>query len=106
MYLGYTITAYSTSYFIPTILQELGWASLRAPYMSIPISITAFVISVIVGIIADATRHRIAFATTPLLFCNIGYGILLQQETVTVSVRYMAHLLHCLWKLYGAAYHQ
>ena len=36
MYLGIVNTGYSTSFFTPTILSQLGWTSIRAQVMSIP----------------------------------------------------------------------
>lgn len=35
MYLGIVTSTYATSFFIPTILRQLGWTSLRAQVMSI-----------------------------------------------------------------------
>jgi len=41
IYMGIVQTGYATSFFTPTILKQLGWTSIRAQVMSIPIYIAA-----------------------------------------------------------------
>lgn len=90
MYLGVTNTGYSTSFFIPTILRQLGWTAVRAQVLSIPIYIVAAVVSLATAVLSDRLRHRYAFTMIGVFVATIGYIILLAQHTVSVSVRYFA----------------
>ena len=90
MYFGTAVTGSSSSYFLPTILKELGWTSLKAQYMSIPIWMCAWVISITIGFVSDAVKIRWVFCVGPLCFSVIGYALLLAQKHVSVGVRFMA----------------
>lgn len=90
MYFGTAVTGSSSSYFLPTILKELGWTSLKAQYMSIPVWMTAWVTSLIVGFSSDWLTHRWAFSVGPLMVAVVGYIILLAQDHVSVGVKFMA----------------
>ena len=90
MYLGITNTGYSTSYFIPTILNELGWTSVHAQVMSIPIYVAAFVVILITAVCTDLLRHRYAFIMAGISIATIGYVMLLAQKGVPVIGRYFA----------------
>lgn len=84
------MTGASSGYFLPTILRDLGWTSLKAQYMSIPVWVMAAVVSILVGFCSDRAKHRYGFVVGPLCLCVVGYAILLAQKTVTVGVRFMA----------------
>lgn len=101
MYFGTAVTGSSSSYFLPSILKDLGWTSLKAQYMSIPIWMTAFVTSIIIGFASDMLNHRFAFSVGPLCLSVIGYALLLAQENITVGVKYMA-LFFVISGCYGA----
>ena len=90
MYLGVVNTGYSTSFFIPTILNELGWTAVHAQVMSIPIYIVAALICLITALLTDRLRHRYAFTMVGIAVASIGYIILLAQESVSVRGRYVA----------------
>jgi hypothetical protein len=90
MYLGIVTTGYSGSFFTPTILRQLGWTSLRAQYMSIPIFITATILALSAALLSDHLRHRFAFIITGCLVATIGYSILLAMHDVPTGVRYFA----------------
>ena len=90
MYFGTAVTGSSFSYFLPTILKELGWTSLKAQYMSIPIWMAAWIVSVIIGFAADALKIRWVFSVGPLCFSVIGYALLICQQHISVAIRYMA----------------
>ncbi|KAK6365276.1 hypothetical protein LTS17_011509 [Exophiala oligosperma] len=90
IYFGTAITGSSSGYFLPTILHDLGWTAIKAQYMSIPVWITAWAISIVVGYCSDKTKHRYGFVMGPLCFCLVGYAILLAQKSVVVGVRFMA----------------
>ena len=90
MYLGVSNTGYSTSFFTPTILSQLGWTAVRAQVLSIPIYVVAAVACLISAILTDRLRHRYAFAMLGVVIASIGYIILLAQVYVSVGVRYFA----------------
>ncbi|RBQ78739.1 hypothetical protein FVER14953_21416 [Fusarium verticillioides] len=96
MYLGIVTTTYSTSFFIPTILRQLGWTSLRAQVMSIPIYIAAAVVTLTGAILSDRLQHRFGFILVGCALSTIGYGILFASPHVHVGVQYFAlYLLTC-----------
>ena len=90
MYFGVVNTGYSISFFTPTILKQLGWTSLKAQYMSIPIYIVAAVVALIVALCTDRLRHRYAFTIGGVGVATIGYIVLLAQKSVPVGARYAA----------------
>lgn len=90
MYFGIVTTGYATSFFTPTILKQLGWTSVRAQVMSIPIYVVATVISLITAFVSDKLRHRFAFTLAGCVIATVGYVILLCQSSVPVGGRYFA----------------
>ena len=90
MYFGVVNTGYSTSFFTPTILQQLGWTSVRAQVLSIPVYIVAAIVALITAVCTDRLRHRYAFCMLGVLVATVGYAILLAQKSVAVHVRYFA----------------
>lgn len=90
MYLGVTNTGYSTSFFTPTILAELGWTAVRAQVLSIPIYVVAAVLTLTTAYLSDRLRHRYAFAMLGIAINTIGFIVLLAQRSVPVSGRYFA----------------
>ena len=90
IYFGVVNTGYSISFFTPTILRQLGWTSVRAQVLTIPVYVFSFVVTIIVAICTDRLRHRYAFAMLGIFLATIGYGILLAQQHVSVSTRYVA----------------
>ena len=90
MYFGVVNTGYSISFFTPTILKELGWTSVRAQVLSIPIYIVSCSFTLLTAFTADRLRHRYAFTMIGVLVATVGYSILLAQQYVPVSARYLA----------------
>jgi len=90
MYIGVVTTGYSGSFFIPTILKELGWTSVRAQVMIIPIYIAAAALALTTGAITDRFKHRYTAILVGCCVATIGYGILLNLRHVGVAVRYFA----------------
>lgn len=90
MYCGIVNNGYATSFFTPTILRQLGWTSIHAQVMSIPIYIVACAAALVTALLSDYFRHRYAFAILGLLIASVGYIILLCQHSVPVSIRYFA----------------
>ncbi|KAL9101212.1 MAG: hypothetical protein Q9163_003494 [Psora crenata] len=94
MYLGVTTTGYSTAYFTPTILFQLGWTSVRAQIMSIPIYLVAATFSLAAAYVSDILRHRFGFIMLGICVATTGYIVLLAQlhsaHAVSVPGRYVA----------------
>ncbi|KAJ5181917.1 hypothetical protein N7449_012064 [Penicillium cf. viridicatum] len=90
MYFGIVNTGYATSFFTPTILRQLGWTSVRAQVMSIPIYVVATVIALATAFVSDRLRHRFTFTLMGCVIATIGYIILICQESVPVAARYFA----------------
>ena len=84
------VTTYSGVFFLPTILKELGWTSIRAQVMSIPVFLVAAVINITAALISDYLRKRYVVLMTGCLLAVIGYAILLNEKTVPVGARYFA----------------
>ena len=96
MYFGVVNTGYSTSFFTPTILQQLGWVAQRAQVMSIPIYVAAAVVALVTALATDALRHRYAFTMLGIVVASIGYILLLAQHDLSVGARYFAvYLITC-----------
>ncbi|KAF4472259.1 transporter [Fusarium albosuccineum] len=90
MYLGIVTTTYSTSFFTPTILRQLGWTALRAQVMSIPIYIAAAVVTLTGAVFSDRLRHRFGFILLGCALTTLGYGVLLAGAHVPAGACYMA----------------
>lgn len=90
MYMGVVNTGYATSFFIPTIIEELGFTATMSQVRSIPIFIVAAVAALIVAWCTDRAKHRYGFTIAGVAVGLVGYVILLCQNRVTTGVRYMA----------------
>lgn len=88
--MGVSTTGYSASFFIPTILTQLGWTAIRAQVMTIPIYIVAAFVTCIFAVCSDIIKHRYAFIILGCVVSIIGYAILLNTRSITVPIRYMA----------------
>jgi len=93
MYMGIVNTGYAGSFFIPTIINELGYSAAAAQVRSIPIFIVATIVSLIVAWVTDMVRHRFAFCILGLVIASVGYIILLCQENLSVGPKYFASFL-------------
>ena len=90
MYLGVVTTGYSGAFFTPTILKQLGWTSIRAQVMSIPIYIVAAILAISAALLSDRIHHRFTFVIVGCCIATIGYAILLNMDSVPVGARYFA----------------
>ncbi|KXL44240.1 hypothetical protein M433DRAFT_155148 [Acidomyces richmondensis BFW] len=100
IYIGITVTGYSTALFVPTIVSSLGYSGVESQVHSIPIWIVAAIVTFGTSILTDRLRHRYGFIMFGVLFAAIGYIILLDQGPLAkphqpqlglnVKVRYMA----------------
>ncbi|KAL8953073.1 MAG: hypothetical protein Q9222_001066 [Ikaeria aurantiellina] len=90
MYLGGANAGYSGAFFTPTILKQLGWTSVKAQLLSIPIYVVGVVVALIAAFMSDRLRHRCAFAMIGVCINSVGNILLLAQKRVPVIARYAA----------------
>lgn len=93
MYFGVVTTGYAGSFFIPTILTEMGYAAAQAQLRSIPIFVVGAVVSLVVAVLTDRLRHRFAFCILGVCIASIGYVLLLAQGGLSTGVKYFALFL-------------
>jgi MFS family permease len=86
-------TGYATAFFIPTIIQEMGYTSSGAQVRSIPVFIVATVTSIIAAWLTDRTRHRYWFCMFGVVVATVGYIMLLAQDKLSSGVKYFALFL-------------
>ncbi|KAK8024875.1 hypothetical protein PG990_002698 [Apiospora arundinis] len=92
-YFGVVNTGYAGSFFIPTILSQMGLTAEAAQVRTIPIYVCATVVCLCVSLATDRLRHRYSFAMAGILVATVGFVLLLCQSRVAVGVRYFALFL-------------
>lgn len=90
MYMGIVQTSYSTSFFTPTILNQMGYKALTAQLMSMPIFAAATVCALITAFFTDRLKHRFGFIVFGCCVATVGFSILLSMRHVPVGARYFA----------------
>ncbi|KIV93471.1 hypothetical protein PV10_04683 [Exophiala mesophila] len=90
MYFGTSVTGAASSFFLPSILRQFGWTSIKAQYMSIPVWLVAWILQIFNGFASDKVHRRWPFFFFPLCLSVIGYALLLGQRNLALGVRYMA----------------
>jgi cyanate permease len=93
MYMGVVNTGYATSFFIPTIIEQLGFTAQASQLRSIPVFMVAAVLSLTTAWTADRVKHRYTFAMLGVAVATTGYVILLYQGSASTGVRYFACFL-------------
>lgn len=93
MYMGVVNTGYATSFFIPTIIEQLGFTAEGSQVRSIPVFMVAAVLSLATAWTADRVKHRYTFTMLGVAVATTGYVILLCQDSVPTGVRYFACFL-------------
>ncbi|KAL5395127.1 hypothetical protein PMIN06_000402 [Paraphaeosphaeria minitans] len=93
MYFGIVNTGYAGSFFIPTIIKELGYTSSAAQVRSIPIFVVATVTALSASWLSDRLRHRFWFCIFGLVVASVGYILLLCGSTLSAGVKYFALFL-------------
>lgn len=93
MYMGALTTGYATSFFIPTIIKDMGYTSAESQLRAIPIFVVATATALMVAFGTDRLKHRYSFIVAGALVGIVGYAILLNMTRVTVEVRYFAAFL-------------
>jgi dipeptide/tripeptide permease len=91
--LGIVNTGYAGSFFVPTIVKELGYTSSVAQVRSIPIFIVATVTAIIAAYVSDRLRNRYWLTMFGLVVASIGYIMLLAQNNLSAGVKYFALFL-------------
>ncbi|KAH8884162.1 MFS general substrate transporter [Thozetella sp. PMI_491] len=92
-YLGVVNNGYGGAFFIPTILNQMGYKATEAQVRTIPVYVVATVACLATAYLTDRLRHRYAFTMIGLVIATVGYIILLTQQHVAVGVRYFALFL-------------
>lgn len=90
MYLGVLNTGYAASFFTPSILRDMGWTSLMAQVMSIPVYVVGAITTLCVALLSDKSRHRFGFALGGCAIATVGYAILLAQQSLPTGAKYFA----------------
>ena len=90
MYFGVCASNYALSYYLPTVLTELGYSSSEAQVQTIPIYAAAFVVALATAWTSDRLHHRFSFVMIGVSINILGYIVLLVQAAASVKVRYMA----------------
>jgi cyanate permease len=93
MYFGIVNTGYAGSFFIPTIVKDLGYTSSAAQVRSIPIFVVATVTALAASWITDRVKHRYTFCMVGLVIASVGYILLLNQQHLSAGVKYFALFL-------------
>ncbi|KAI9840137.1 MAG: hypothetical protein M1837_001898 [Sclerophora amabilis] len=94
MYLTVVNTSYSSSFFLPTIIQELGsFSAAAAQVRSIPVFIAASICALLTALATDRLHHRYGFCMLGLAVAAVGYILLLAQGGLAPGVKYFATFL-------------
>lgn len=93
MFFGVVNSGYATSFFIPTILTEMGFKAIDAQVRSIPIFVVATICALATAWATDRLRHRYAFTILGVVVASVGYLVLLEQSGLSVAIKYFACFL-------------
>ena len=93
MFFGVVNTNYSTNFFIPTILVEMGYDPVQAQVHTIPIYAVAAVVCLTFCYVSDVAKHRYGFIMFGVLVGSIGYILLLCQKALPIGAKYFALFL-------------
>ncbi|KAI0857405.1 MFS general substrate transporter [Xylaria cubensis] len=93
IYFGTGVTAYSLSFFLPTILVEFGWKAREAQVQSIPIYAAASAFMFSVAWLSDRYRHRYGFVMLCCVLTTIGFVLQLCRESLSRDARYVSLFL-------------
>ncbi|KAF4449685.1 hypothetical protein F53441_7086 [Fusarium austroafricanum] len=89
-YFGIVNNGYAGSFFIPTILREMGYAAERAQVLTNPVYVVATIGCLSSAYLADRFRHRYGFTMFGVVMTTVGYVLLLLQHRVPTAARYFA----------------
>lgn len=77
VYMGIGTTGYATTFFMPTVLLEFGWAAEAAQVHTIPVYAASAAAMLAVAWASDRLRHRYGFILAGCVTATAGYGLLL-----------------------------
>ncbi|KAF5244654.1 hypothetical protein FAUST_2170 [Fusarium austroamericanum] len=89
-YFGIVNNGYAGSFFIPTILREMGYAAERAQLLTIPVYIVAAIGCLTAAFLADRLRHRYSFTMIGVILTTVSYVLLLCQQKIPTGARYLS----------------
>ena len=93
MFFGIVNTNYSTNFFIPTILVEMGYEAISAQVHTIPIYAVAAVFCLGFCWTSGRVKHRYGFIMFGILVGTIGYIMLLCQKSLPIGAKYFSLFL-------------
>ncbi|CAG8902071.1 unnamed protein product [Penicillium egyptiacum] len=77
MYWGITCPLYGISFFLPSIIKDLGYATSVAQLLTVPIYVTAAVVAVVAAWLSDRRKQRSPFILFFMCLIAIGFIIVL-----------------------------
>ncbi|KAK9431906.1 major facilitator superfamily domain-containing protein [Lipomyces doorenjongii] len=93
LFFGTVCTGYSGSFFLPTIIQQMGYTSAGAQVRTIPVFVVAAVFSVAFSVISDKTNNRWVISLVGVVVALVGYAILVGDFNIAIGARYFACFL-------------
>ncbi|KKY16812.1 putative high-affinity nicotinic acid transporter [Phaeomoniella chlamydospora] len=85
VYWGYVCPLYGISLFLPTIIKELGYKTTTAQLLTVPIYVTAGIITIVIAYIADRKRIRSPFILGGLITQLIGFIMCISTSSPGVT---------------------
>jgi len=85
IYMGADMPLYAFSLFLPSIISQLGYSSIRAQLLSVPPYAAAAILTVVIGYIADRTKQRGLCNILTSLLAIAGFAMLLSGKSAGVS---------------------
>lgn len=93
MYLSVVNSSLGLTFFLPSIIKDIGYTAAGAQVRTMPVFIAAAICSLAAAYTSDRFRHRFSFCIFGLFVAAIGYIMLLKQEHMVPGVRYFATFL-------------
>lgn len=93
MFFGVVNMNYSTNFFNPIILVEMGYRAVNAQVRLIPIYAVAAAVCLSFAWTSDRVKHRYGFITFGVAVGSIGFILLLCQSALPVGAKYFALFL-------------
>lgn len=82
------VSLYGFTTFLPAIITGLGFQSVKANLMTVPVYFWGLITFLFTAYMSDRTGNRGYWIGGPLLFLIVGYALLISVESV--AVRYFA----------------
>jgi hypothetical protein len=85
VYWGYVMPLYGLSLFLPSIIKELGYTKTSAQLLTVPIYITASLLTVAVAYLADRAHLRSPFILICFVFQLLGFSLCIAGRSPGVT---------------------